>query len=216
MNLNLYPMNTKKKSICKACGKEYQKYNSTQKACSIECALSLAKVISEKKIRQEVQKEKKELKKVHDDWKPLLQAKINQIARFIDYGQPCTAKGLTTGQMHGGHLNSVGSSANMRFNLHNIFIQSAHSNHWQNDDHLMREGVKNTFGEDYLKFILELKRTPVPKYSNQEYYEFLQVANKIANELKNNLQILSPKERISKRNELNLRLGIYEKEYIEF
>jgi hypothetical protein len=118
--------------------------------------------------------------------------------------------------MHGGHLASRGASSNMRFNLHNIFIQSAHSNHWQNDDHLMREGVKNTFGEDYLKFILELKRTPVPKYSNQEYYEFLQVANKIANELKNNLQILSPKERISKRNELNLRLGIYEKEYIEF
>jgi hypothetical protein len=190
-------------------------HNSTQVVCSLECAISRSrKIVQKEKASLEKEKKKKHLeeKRKHADYKKKLQDKVQLIARLIDYGQPCTARGFTEAKFHGGHLISRGAGSNMKYNLHNIFIQSAQSNHWQNDDYLLREGVKAIFGEEYFNFILSLQSTPVPKYTNEEYRSFYEKSLLIIKELKNNLYVRSVDERINLRNKYNLQLGIYGKE----
>ncbi len=69
------------------------------------------------------------------------------------------ATGNFEGKMAGGHYTSVGSNRTICLNIHNIFIQSFASNSWNGgDDKRYREGLINTFGEDYLDFVESLKR----------------------------------------------------------
>jgi hypothetical protein len=148
------------------------------------------------------------------DYKKKLQEKVQQIARLIDHDLPCLAR-VIHGQMHGGHIFSKGSSPNMRFNLHNIHRQSAQSNHWQNDDALLREGLKNEYGEDYFEFIVSLRKTPKSNLSNKDYQEAYKIACKIAVSLRNNASSFpySKKERLELRNDINKSLGIYPDAY---
>jgi len=105
-------------------------------------------------VKIEKRKEFKALKNDIVDWKPKLQMKINLIVRLIDKGLPCLARGVNAKQMHGGHIFSRGSNRTMRYNLHNIHRQSAQSNHFQNDDGLLREGLSNEYGYEYMDFII--------------------------------------------------------------
>ncbi len=187
---------------CRNCGEKFTPNKSTQVACSYPCALNLGrKKVSEDKF--------KELKEKATDWGKKLQLKVQEIARLIDYGQPCIARGIR-GQMHGGHVFSKGAHGNMKYNLHNIFSQSAQSNHFQSDDRLMHDGVKNTFGYDYYNFIIELNQTPITKHTNEDYHTYYVRSCEFANYLKKDLKICTTEQRIRLRNFANMYIKIYD------
>ena len=146
-----------------------------------------------------------------------VQPLINKIARYIDYGNPCIATGNFEGKMAGGHFTSVGSNRTICLNLHNIFIQSFHSNSWNGgDDKRYRASLKNTFGSDYLEFVEGLKKHRPIQLRKPQLIEIKELAQGIANELEKNLKVRTPDERIELRNELNTMLGIYSKEFNVF
>jgi len=150
------------------------------------------------------------------DYSAELQKKVNEIVRILDKGQPCLAKGIHAKQMHAGHIYSRGSNRSMRYNLHNIHRQSAQSNHFQNEDGLLREGLTKEYGTDYFDFIGELRETPALKFANHEYNTLYRNACSIVNKLRAEGKTYNRAQRIEMRNKLNLKLNIYALKYCVF
>lgn len=146
------------------------------------------------------------MKKERIDYREILQSQVQTLARMVDNGLPCLATGRT-GQIHGGHVYARGGNSSMALNLHNIHRQCAQSNHFQNDDGLMKEGLLNEYGQAYADFVSELRRTPQLRYNKAEYEQFCKVARKLIKEFE--YPENSPKARIEKRNYINEVLGIY-------
>lgn len=166
---------------------------------------------------KEQKRKEKEKKDKFVDYKTKLQEPINLIVRLLDIGLPCLARNYHPGQMHAGHVFARGGNQYIRYNLHNIHRQSAQSNGKQNDDGLLREGLVNEYGQDYMDFISELRQTPKLEYLHHEYKSFYKHACAIANELKRQGRIFPTiEERIFMRNEINNQLGIYDQKYCEF
>lgn len=184
-------------------------YNSKEGLEKIE----RAKIKASKQLKKESEVKAKEMKDSLTDWREKLQTKVQEIARLIDIGQPCLARGYHANQLHAGHIYSKGSEKSMSLNLHNMHRQSSQSNHFQNEDGLLREGLMKEYGTDYFEFITGLRQTPPLKYTNLEYKEFYKKACAISNDLKRQGRTFGKEERIAMRNLLNLELGIYEKNY---
>lgn len=161
-------------------------------------------------------KETKEKKDKLKNWANGLQKKINEIVRLIDKGLPCLATGIHANQIHAGHIYARGGNQTIRFNLHNIHRQSAQSNHFQNDDGKLREGLVNEYGSHYMEFVSNLRHTPQLKYSNGDYHEFYKKASGIALKLKKEDLNYELKDRIWKRDEINNELKIYDYEFCTF
>lgn len=197
---------------CKYCGKLFKPIRPLQNVCSPKCAISYQKEKKEndlKKLEQSIKL------KEYVDWAKSLQVKINFIVRTIDKGLKCLARNRG-GQIHAGHVYARGGNQTIRYNLHNIHRQNAQSNHYQNDDGLLREGLVNEYGQEYMDFISELRQTPSLKFNNMEYKDLTKKASKIALKLKKENKEYSLKERIELRNKINVELGIYESKYCNF
>lgn len=142
---------------------------------------------------------------------------INEIARLIDYGCPCVPTGTFEGKMNGGHYTSVGSNRTIALNLHNVHIQSFHSNVWNGgDDKKYQEGIKNIYGQPYLEFIDGLKSHRPIKLTKEELKVIKVKAEALRIDLKSNLKYSDPIQRITLRNMVNIHLGIYDNNYSVF
>lgn len=176
--------------------------------------LNSTRIKAHNKVEKETEKEnariKREQREKIIDYKKKLQDEIQKIARLIDLGQPCLARGIHPNQMHGGHVFSKGSHSNMRFNLHNIHRQSAQSNHFQNEDGLLREGLIKEYGMEYFDYLNSLRSTPTLHYSNEEYKSFYRKACKITRRLMREGHTFDKVGRLEMRNKINAELGIYE------
>jgi len=210
---------------CKICQEKFTPKRSTlEPTCDkYDCKVSYAmKIVEKNKIAKKKEERKKsieEKKKIRDaitNWKNELQDEINLIVRLIDHDLPCLAKGIYSNQVHAGHIFSRGSNQTIRYNCHNIHRQSAQSNHFQNEDGLLREGLVKEYGHNYMDFISELRRTPKLQYTNQDYHELTLKARKIVSKLKSADKTYNLKQRIELRNQINLELAIYEEEYCVF
>jgi hypothetical protein len=179
-----------------------------------------AMIIGKSRVEKQVKKthivQKKKEKEKLTNWNERLQSKINEIARLIDKGLPCLARGHHANQLHGGHIFARGGNQTIRFNLHNIHRQSAQSNHFGNDDGLLREGLINEYGNLYFEFISGLRKMPLLKLSNIELHDFYKKACKICNRLKKENLTYSLSDRIQLRNDINFELMIYETEHCIF
>lgn len=200
---------------CKVCKDPFTPtYNTLQAVCSNKCAIEYGKKKAKEKEQKKWKKEKAQLKKNVTNWKNKLQTEVQKIARYIDYGLPCLAR-ETNGQMHGGHVFAKGGHSEIRFDLHNLHRQSAHSNTFKNDDGLLREKLISEYGQEYFDALQSKRNQPVPKHSNEVYHAFYLKARKIANRLhKENKELFKPRsvqERIDLREQINKELGIYEK-----
>lgn len=181
----------------------------------LQNSIIIGKVKTENRLKQYSKTQDRNLREGVKNWKNELQAEINKIVRLIDSGLLCLARN-NGGKMQAGHVFSRGGNSNIRYNLHNIHRQNAQSNHFQNDDGLLREGLSKEYGEGYMKFISELRRTPVIQLKDFEYRELTTIAKKIVLRLrKENRQYLIV-QRIQLRNEINLELEIYKEEYCIF
>lgn len=210
----------RKEKKCIVCKKLFQPFKTTQRTCSVQCAIDYAKSKEEKRQAKEWLERKKVLKLKTTDWKKSLQTEINKIARLIDLGLPCLATNYPANQMHGGHVYSRGGHSNMRFHLANIHRQAANSNHWQNDDAKLRDGLINEYGQDYFDWLTSLKSMPQVKYTNEDYNTLTTKARAIVRRLEkmNNSVNLprSVKERIELRSQINEELSIYPEQYQKF
>ncbi len=150
-------------------------------------------------------------------WSSELQPNINHIARLIDQGHPCIAT-ETYGKMSGGHYVGVGANRTISLNLHNIFIQSFHSNSYKGGDTLKyQSGLIRVFGEDYFDFVQSLSKCPTLNITKIEMIEYNKLARELVLELKkDNEKIRKPEERIAYRNYANAFLGIYTDEFSIF
>jgi len=155
---------------------------------------------------------KQKLKENTTNYKNKLQTEVNKIVRLIDKDLPCLARNQK-GQMHAGHVFARGGNQTIRYNLHNIHRQSAQSNHWQNDDGLLRDGIINEYGSAYMDFIASLRQTPQIKYSDAELKDIVLKASKIVLQLKKLDKTYNLTERIALRNYINIELGIYDKQF---
>lgn len=199
--------------IGKSCGC-YQKWllGSEEGKKKMDASISIGRKKAEKAIKKKEKSDKEKL----IDYSKKLQERINEISRLIDIGLPCLARGYHANQIHGGHIFSRGSSRSMRYNLHNIHRQGAQSNHFQNEDGLLRDGLKKEYGEDYYEFLSSLQRTPEIKYTNEQFKDFYKLACGMATLLKRDGRNFTLEQRIKMRNQINIDLGIYEKEYCEY
>jgi hypothetical protein len=163
--------------------------------------------------KKETQEKKVELMSCDEYRKKYVQPIFNEIARLIDYGQPCIATGKFGGKLNGGHFHSVGSNRTLAFHLHNIHLQSEHSNSYKGgDNNRYREGLVREYGQKYADYVDSLKSIQPIKLSKSDLIEIKNIATVIKNELKNNPVVMTAQERIEIRDEINKRIGIYKTE----
>lgn len=172
--------------------------------------------VKEQKKKNEDKKwrgEKKEMKdklQTLGQMKNLLQPLVNKIARLIDNGQPCIATGKHEGKRNGGHYLSIGSNDTIRFNLHNIHIQSEQSNSYKSGDTLnYQAGIRRIYGQDYFNRLEGLKSIPAMHLTKDRIRELLPIARRIIKELEKSGEVYPPEKRIELRDHYNRELGIY-------
>lgn len=201
--------------ICRSCKTEFELlyFNGIVKSrLCIKCLVNKGKEKQKKAEKQAWKIEKAELKekiKTHKDYQSDLQKEINKLIHLIDYLQPCISSGSNTGKRNAGHYYSVGSENSLRFNLHNIFIQTEYSNTYQHGDiHKYRIGLINTFGERYYNYVNDLKNTyPHIKLTKAELIEKTKLVRALIKGYKP--YKLTQKQRIIERNKYNAIIGIY-------
>ena len=203
---------------CKVCKSKFEpQYNRVQTVCSYMCGIEYAKQLKAKKANRERQ----EYKLSDVKWlRNKIQANINEMVRIIDYGLPCTARpshelnGISDKQFHAGHVHTRGGHPECRWNLHNIHIQSSHSNRHQADDHLMRVGIERIYGSDYLEFVNGLADGNIVKYSVSELQQIHKRTLAAKKWLKTQNTATNSIERIIQRNQINILVAAYTKKII--
>jgi hypothetical protein len=147
-----------------------------------------------------------------------LQKDFNAIARIIDFGQLCIAHRKPPKKKNGGHYHSVGGNETLALNLHNIHLQSEHSNTHKNGDQAKyRKGLIEEYEKEYSEFVdMILMQCPPLHLTKQDMMQIKPIVYKIRKELESNPKVLTSKERIKLRNELNIKLGIYPETFCIF
>ena len=169
-----------------------------------------------KKQNEDRQKTKVELMSPDKYRAEHLQPIINEIARIIDFGQSCIATG-DFGKMNGGHYVSVGANRTTALNLHNIHIQSFASNHHKSGDPIKyRLGLIERYGNDYFEYVQYIQQHKALHLTKGDMIELALKASFIRSELRRNEEQKTPYERIELRNQINLKLGIYDPKFCEF
>ena len=206
----------RKYGLCMNCYPDFI-LNTDQGKVILKKSIEIGKKKAEKERKKKIWIEKKESKVKNmsaDRYRSYyVQPLINKIARLIDYGHPCIATG-NYGKMNGGHFVSVGANRSLCLNLHNIFIQSFHSNHWKSGDPLKYElGLVETFGIEYKNWIKSLSQCPVLKLTKEDLEKIKIKAQLIIKKLNDQKVIRTSNERIELRNWANNELGIYDLKY---
>lgn len=128
-----------KQKTCKSCGGKFRPSLSTQKACSVACALDLAKkpenqAVARKAIAQRERREvkvRKEKLKSRADYIREAQIEFNAFIRLRDKDEPCICCGsygpgedwLTGGKWDAGHFLGRGAYPELRFDEDNCHKQ---------------------------------------------------------------------------------------------
>ena len=123
---------------CKVCKDEFYPCRPLQQVCSMECAVSLARVKTARADKVEQRTKAKELRdakerlKSRRDWVKDAQTAFNAYIRTRDSSLPCiSCQRFHSGQYHAGHYRTVGANPELRFNELNVHKQCAPCN-----DHL--------------------------------------------------------------------------------
>jgi hypothetical protein len=200
---------------CKYCKSDFTPFRTTQSVCGLKCSVELAKI---KQSKVEMNKAKVEIEvlklkvKTHSDWRKELQIVINSIVREIDKGSCCISSLRPLNpKFDAGHRFSVGSSANISFNLFNIFSQSVHENQYKsgNPDGF-DNGLKNIYGVAVYNKVHSLKLTYKDLIVDTETIKMaLPIAKSILKQLKADNKVYSVTERIQLRERFNAEIGIY-------
>jgi hypothetical protein len=162
--------------------------------------------------RKEVTRQKKrELMSVNQYRATILQPIINEIARLIDFGQPCISTGDHHNSYDAGHYYSTGSNPNIALNLHNIHLQSVYANqHMSGMPREYFQGLIRVYGPKYAMLVSDLK----VKYKNQtiskiDMMEVEPKAKRVRNWLRKNKAQRTPTQRMRLRHIINNYFNLY-------
>lgn len=115
---------------CKICRTEFKPFQSTQKVCSVKCAIELTELDKTRKERQEIRKRKEALK-TRSDYEKEAQEACNAYIRARDKDENCISCGRPPKKRNAGHYRSVGACPELRFHPFNIHLQCEHCNSWK-------------------------------------------------------------------------------------
>jgi len=71
----------------------------------------------------------------------------------------------------------------------------------------------NEYGQPYMDFISELRRTPSLEYTNEDFHQLTIKARSISARLRKDDLTYNLEKRIELRNHINLELAIYNQEF---
>ena len=107
---------TRKAKNCKVCGVEFFPFKTTDKWCSIDCAVTYGLEQAQKKKKQETRRMRKEFNDKDRSYQlKKAQEAFNAYIRERDKGLPCISCGTTNAKMTCGHWKSVGAHPALRF-----------------------------------------------------------------------------------------------------
>lgn len=202
-----------KPKSCRQCKTKFIPDRPLQMVCSFMCSVEYTKANQAKKAKKDWIKEKAERKEkimTKSDWEKLFQILINHIARLVDHNQPCIATNTMNGKRNGGHRYSVASNPSIRFNLHNVHIQSEHSNVWKGGDNdRYDEGLIRVYGLEYKDYVRSLNQIKPINLTIETIKDKIIIAKLIRKELIELGNTYTAAERIQLRYDLNQRIGIY-------
>ncbi|HDR1925715.1 TPA: recombination protein NinG [Pasteurella multocida] len=188
---------TKKPKVhrCKVCGNYFVKNKSTQKVCSVDCAIKISKEEARKK-REKIQRSErlatkkrmtalKEKNKTHNELIKDAQEAVNKYIRARDVNQCCISCGtpLIAEQLGGGfdagHYRSRGSAPHLRFYTLNIHGQCKKCNRYHGGNyHQFRIGLIERLGVEKVEQI-EADQRP-RHYSKDDLRRIKKIFNKKA------------------------------------
>lgn len=146
----------RKSKPCGVCKRKFYPFRSTEKVCSVTCAIAYAQDKLRKKHKQETAKMKREfLSKDRSHQLKLAQQEFNAYIRERDKGLPCISCGGTGNKMTAGHYRSVGAWPALRFSEDNCFGQCWYNCNSQKSGNIveMRKGMVNRIGEERVQWI---------------------------------------------------------------
>lgn len=206
---------------CKCCKEKFEVKYFNQKYCMEETDCIKAQIEYQKdKIAKADKKawsvKKRETRPVlyPKKYKNYLQDEINKLARMIDskfgYFTCIDCNKPFSKKIDGGHFNSVGNNAAIRFNLHNIHSQRVECNrngHGSGMERHYLEGLVNRYGKEYADMVdTGLQK----KYSHVGLKE-TEIAEKLkqVRQLIRNFDTFDLNSSISARTLFNKIIGIY-------
>ena len=139
---------------CKACGEQFYPFQTTQKVCSMECAV---KLINEKN-RKEYDKETRRLKektKTRSQWMKEAQAAFNAYVRKRDEREVCISCGRNhQGKWDAGHYRTTKAAPELRFHPLNNHKQCQPCNrHLSGNITEYRLALLSKIGEDLVEWL---------------------------------------------------------------
>ncbi|MEN5306807.1 recombination protein NinG [Chryseobacterium cucumeris] len=141
---------------CVVCGEDFMPFKTTEKVCSLTCALAYAKSDVDKKNAKAWRKEKKirkEKLKTASDWLQDLQKVFNEFIRISQKGSKCIS--CTNNEpTDAGHYRSVGAHPELRFEEKNVNLQCRKCNgYWGGNLIEYRKGLVKKYGIEVVEWL---------------------------------------------------------------
>lgn len=112
-----------KVKTCRVCKSEFDERTTTQRVCSMQCAVALNRQKREREYRRETKALKQQIKP-RSAWIKETQAAFNRFIRSRDAGQPCiSCGGNTKANTDAGHYRPTSAQPALRFNEFNVNLQ---------------------------------------------------------------------------------------------
>lgn len=149
------------RKTCQHCGEKFKPAMTTQKVCSVKCALALAPAGREKAVKAIKANERKEHAAQREKVKPKgvhareAQALFNEWVRLRDADLPCVSCGRHhEGQYHAGHYRTTAAAPELRFEPLNVHKQCAPcNNHLSGNIVNYRAELLNRIGAERLAWL---------------------------------------------------------------
>ena len=144
---------------CKVCKSEFTPFQSTQKVCGINCAISHTQAETARKANKEAKEQRKRTReqkialKTKSQWLNETQTIFNKFIRLRDRDLPCISCGTTNNvQYCAGHYLTRGGHPELRFHPFNVHKQCNQYCNLQlsGNIRLYRENLIKRIGEDNL------------------------------------------------------------------
>ena len=183
-------MKQPKVKYCIVCQAEFKQFKSTEKVCSLKCAIEHAKNVSKEVKRKEwnkTKKVKKEALKTKKDYEKELEVIFNRFIRLRDKDLPCISCNAPAGtyKLTAGHFHPAGTYKNIRFNEDNVHGQCWYNCNKNKHGNLSeyRPALVLRIGQDRVNEIDRLRNVPA-KYTIPELKEMKEYYRKKIKELK--------------------------------
>ncbi len=145
-----------KNCAVKTCRREFYPFRTTERVCSIDCAIAYAQQKQAKEFKQETNRMRREFYKSDRQFQlKRAQAAFNAYIRARDKAKPCISCGGTHNKMTAGHYKSVGAYPELRFHEDNCHGQCWYNCNSNKSGNIveMRKGMVDRIGEERVLWI---------------------------------------------------------------